>query len=195
MQTGVDVEGMTVRTRVVDKIDELQEALADDAAFERWYRATLPRVFGYVMARTGGDVELSEDLTQQTFIAAIDQRAHFDRRSDSATWLCGIARHKLADHFRRRGRDDRRRMRLEVHEIELAAGPDGSRLDLGEREQIEQALAALPVAQRAVLMFVALDDLSVAEAGRLMGKSPLAAQSLRPRARETFRRAYRGTDR
>lgn len=186
---------MTAQTRVAETVDELQEALADDAAFERWYRAALPRVFGYLMARTGGDVELSEELTQQTFIAAIDQRARFDHRSGSATWLCGIARHKLADHFRRRGRDDRRRMRMEVHEIELAAGPDASRLDLGEREQIEQALAALPVAQRAVLMFVALDDLSVAEAGRLMGKSPLAAQSLLHRARETFRRVYRGTDR
>jgi RNA polymerase sigma-70 factor (ECF subfamily) len=195
MESGVDVEGMTIRTRVADTVDELQEALADDAAFERWYRAALPRVFGYLMARTGGDVELSEELTQQTFVAAIDQRARFDRRSDSATWLCGIARHKLADSFRKRGRDDRRQVRMEVHEIELAAGPDASRLDLGEREQIEQALAALPAAQRAILTFVALDDLSVAEAGRLLGKSPLAAQSLLHRARETFRRTYRGTDR
>ena len=189
------MEGMTVRTRVADTVDELEEALADDAAFERWYRAALPRVFGYLMARTGGDVELCEDLTQQSFIAAIDQRARFDRRSDSVTWLCGIARHKLADHLRGRGRDDRRRMRMEVQEIELAAGPEASRLDLGEREQIAQALAALPVAQRAILTFVALDDLSVAEAGRLLGKSPLAAQSLLHRARATFRRAYRGTDR
>jgi RNA polymerase sigma-70 factor (ECF subfamily) len=175
MHPAVDGEGMTVRTQVADTIDELQEALADDAAFERWYRAALPRVFGYLMVRTGGDVELSEDLTQQTFIAAIDRRARFDGRSDSATWLCGIARHKLADHFRTRSRDDRRRIQMEVREIELAAGPDVARLDVGEREQIAQALALLPVAQRAVLMFVALDDLSVAEAGRLMGKSPLAA--------------------
>ena len=186
---------MTVRIQVADAVDELREALANDAAFERWYRAVLPRVFGYLMARTGGDVELSEELTQQTFMTAIDQRARFDGRSDSITWLCGIARHKLADHFRRRGRDDRRRMRMEVHEIELAAGPDAPRLDIGEREQIEQALSELPVAQRAILMFVALDDLAVAEAGRLIGKSPLAAQSLLHRARETFRRAYRETDR
>jgi RNA polymerase sigma-70 factor, ECF subfamily len=195
MDLGVDVEGMTVRTRVAGTVDELQEALADDAAFERWYRAALPRVFGYLMARTGGDVELSEELTQETFIAAIDQRARFDRRSDSATWLCGIARHKLADSFRKRGRDDRRRMRMEVHELDLAGGIDAPPLDIGEREQIEQALSSLPVAQRAVLMFVALDDLSVADAGRLIGKSPLAAQSLLYRARETFRRAYRAIDR
>jgi RNA polymerase sigma-70 factor (ECF subfamily) len=189
------MEGQLVQTRVADTVDELQEVLADDAAFERWYRATLPRVFGYLMARTGGDVELCEELTQQTFIAAIEQRARFDGRSDTATWLCGIARHKLADNLRRRGRDDRRRMRMEVRELELVAGPAASHLDLGEREQIEQALAALPVAQRAILTFVALDDLSVTEAGRLLGKSPLAAQSLLHRARETFRRAYRGTDR
>ena len=58
----------------------------------------------------------------------------------------------------------------EIHEIELAAGSDASRLDVGEREHIEQALAALPDGQRAMLAFVALDDLSVAEAGRLLGK-------------------------
>ncbi len=116
--------------------DELPDALADDAVFERWYRSMLPRVYGYLMARTGGDVHLSEELTQQTFIAAIDRRASFDRRSDSATWLCGIARHKLADHFRKRSRDDRRQMRMEIHEIELHATSETSQLDVGERELI-----------------------------------------------------------
>ncbi len=174
--------------------DELPDALADDAAFERWYRSVLPRVYGYLMTRTGGDVQLSEELTQQTFIAAIDRRASFDRRSDSATWLCGIARHKLADHFRKRSRDDRRQMRMEIREIEVQAS-ETSQLDVGERELIAVALAALPEMQRAVLIFVALDNLSVAEAGRLLGKSPLAAQSLLHRARESFRREYRGADR
>jgi RNA polymerase sigma-70 factor (ECF subfamily) len=195
MGAGAGAEGTTEPTQVAETVDELRQALADDAAFERWYRGALPRVFGYLVSRTGGDLELSEDLTQQAFIAAIDNRAGFDNRSDSTTWLCGIARHKLADHFRTRGRDDRRRMQMEVREIELAAGQDTARLDIGEREQIEQVLAGLPEAQRAVLVFVALDGLSVAEAGRLIGKSPLAAQSLLHRARESFRRAYRGSDR
>lgn len=176
-------------------VGELPDALADDAAFERWYRSMLPRVYGYLMARTGGDLHLSEELTQQTFVAAIDRRASFDRRSDSATWLCGIARHKLADHFRKRSRDDRRQMRLEIREIEVHGTGEVSRVDVGERELIGAALAALPEMQRAMLIFVALDNLSVAEAGRLLGKSPLAAQSLLHRAREGFRREYRGADR
>ena len=91
---------MTARTIASDGVDELQKALADDASFEAWYRRSLPRVYSYLVSRGCGDVAIAEDLTQQTFIAAIDQRARFDGRSDTVTWLCGIARHKLADHFR-----------------------------------------------------------------------------------------------
>src|SRR5512142_1765519 len=110
---------MTVRTGIEVGVDELQVALADDAAFEAWYRRSLPRVYSYLVSRSGGDVALAEDLTQQTFTAAIDQRSRYDGRSDTITWLCGIARHKLADHFRALERDERRQMRMEVRQIQL----------------------------------------------------------------------------
>jgi len=182
---------MTARTAIADGIAELELALASDGAFESWYRRTLPRVYSYLASRSGGDLALAEDLAQQTFIAAIDQRSRFDGRSDTITWLCGIARHKLADHFRGLARDDQRRMRMEVRQIQLEAGPP-ARLELEERTAIADALRALPVSQRAVLVFVALDDLPVAEAARLLGKSRGATESLLIRARESFRRAYDG---
>ncbi len=180
---------MTARATVSDSVDELQRALADDAGFESWYRRTLPRVYSYLVSRGGGDVALAEELTQQTFIAAIDQRSRYDGRSDTITWLCGIARHKLADHFRAIERDERRQMRMEVRQIEFSQGP---RADLGpeDRTVIAEILRSLPASQRAVLVFVALDDLPVAEAARLLGKSRGATESLLFRAREAFRRAY-----
>ena len=180
---------MTARTSVVDGIDELQRALADDAAFESWYRRTVPRVYSYLVSRSGGDVDLAEDLTQQTFVAAIDQRSRYDGRSDTITWLCGIARHKLADHFRAIERDERRQIRMEVRRIELDAGPRAE-LGLEDRSLITEVLRSLPASQRAVLVFVVLDDLPVAEAARLMGRSRGAAESLLFRARDSFRRAY-----
>ena len=183
---------MTARTSVVDGIDELQRALVDDAAFESWYRRTLPRVYSYLMSRSGGDVDLAEDLTQQTFVAAIDQRSRYDGRSDTVTWLCGIARHKLADHFRAIERDERRQMRMEVRRIELDEGP-GPELGLEDRSLITEVLRSLPTSQRAVLVFVVLDDLPVAEAARLLGRSRGATESLLFRARDSFRRAY-GTE-
>src|ERR1700686_1018856 len=113
---------MTERAAVADGVDELEVAFATDGAFESWYRRTVPRVYSYLLARCGNDPTLAEELTQQTFIAAIGRRSRYDGRSDTVTWLCGIARHKLADHFRVVEREERRRMRLEVREIRLAEG-------------------------------------------------------------------------
>jgi RNA polymerase sigma-70 factor, ECF subfamily len=182
---------MTARTGSVEGVTELQLALADDAAFEAWYRRTLPRVYSYLLSRCANDVSLAEELSQQTFVAAIDQRARFDGRADIVTWLCGIARHKLADHFRSLEREERRRMQLEVREIRMHDG-DTRRPGLDERAALNVALGSLPTAQRAVLVFVVLDGLPVAEAGRLIGRSHGATQSLLHRARESLRRAYEG---
>src|SRR4026209_1934883 len=85
---------------------------------EAWDRRTRPRVYAYLLSRCGHDVELAEELTQHTFVAAIEQRWRFDGRSDITTWLCGIARHKLADHYRLAEREQRRQIQLEVREID-----------------------------------------------------------------------------
>jgi RNA polymerase sigma-70 factor (ECF subfamily) len=146
-------------------------------------------VYSYILTRCGHDVALAEDLTQQAFVAAVEQRSRFDGRSDTVTWLCGIARNKVADHYRRIERDERRQMRLEVRELEMNRDA-AARPDLDDRTAIAEAMRSLPAPQRAVLAFVVLDDLPVAEVGRLIGKSPAAAQSLLHRARASFRRAY-----
>jgi RNA polymerase sigma-70 factor (ECF subfamily) len=183
---------MTARTAAAEGANELQIALAGDDAFESWYQRTLPRVYSYLVSRCGNDVALAEELTQQSFIAAVDQRSRYDGRSDTVTWVCGIARHKLADHFRTVERDERRRMRLEIRQIEVdrVAADDAPAFD--DRPAIADALRSLPANQRAVLAFVVLDDLPVAEVARLMGKSASATQSLLHRARASFRRAYAG---
>lgn len=185
---------MTTEAAVTNGIDELGRALADDAGFESWYRQTLPRVYSYLVSRSGGDTALAEDLTQQTFIAAIDQRSRYDGRSDTVTWLCGIARHKLADHFRGIEREERRQLRMEVRQIEVEQRPRAG-LDLEDRTMISEVLRSLPANQRAVLVFVVLDELSVSEAAHLMGRSRGATESLLFRARDSFRRAYTVEDR
>lgn len=181
---------MIERSVVAEGRDELQVALATDGGFNSWYRRTVPRVYSYLLSRCGNDPALAEELTQQTFIAAIDRRSRYDGRSDTVTWLCGIARHKLADHYRVIERQERRQKRLEVREIRMA-GAVAHAPGLDDRAAIEDAIHSLPVDQRAILVFVVLDDLPVAEAARLMGRSALAAQSLLHRARDGFKRAYR----
>ena len=180
---------MTGRTAAVTQVDELRMALADDGAFESWYRRTVPRVYAYLLSRCGGDAAIAEDLTQQTFIAAIDRRWQFDGRSDVVTWLCGIARHKLADHFRTVEREEQRQLRMQVRQIEVDdTRESGDAVE--DRSLIADVMRSLPASQRAVLVFVVLDDLPVREAARLLGRSRSATESLLFRARESFRRAY-----
>ena len=81
---------------------------------------------------------------------------------------------------------------MEVRQIELE-GATSTELGLEDRTVIAEILRSLPAAQRAVMVFVVLDDLPVAEAARLLGKSRSATESLLFRARESFRRAY-GTE-
>jgi RNA polymerase sigma-70 factor (ECF subfamily) len=169
--------------------DDIRVALADQEAFRRWYERHVSAVYGYLASRCLGDEDLVQELTQQTFVAAIQARRSFDGRSEVTTWLCGIARHKLADHFRRQEREERRRFRATVNN--LHATSDGrSWRESEERILIAEAMQQLPANQRAVLTFVAIDDLPVAEAARLLGKSFGATQSLLARAREGFRRVY-----
>ena len=57
----------------------------------------------YALARTG-DRATAEDLVQDTLVTAITKIADFEGRSSLRTWLVGILRHKILDHFRWRER-------------------------------------------------------------------------------------------
>lgn len=45
--------------------------LADPATFAAFYEDALPRVYGFFVARCGGDRGAAEELTQETFLAAV----------------------------------------------------------------------------------------------------------------------------
>lgn len=172
-------------------VDELRTAFADEAAFRAWYERVLPRVYSFVASRCGGAGALAEEVTQQTFVEAVRSRRSFDGRSDVVTWLCAIARHKLADHYRRLEREERRRMRIAVSEIR-PRGQDDPLQATDERDAIERAVAGLPAAQRAALVFRHLDGLSVSEIAAILDRSPSAVESLLARARANFRYRYEG---
>ena len=50
--------------------------------------------------------ESAEDLVQETLLAAVEAFSTFEDRSSVRTWLIGILRHKIADHFRARYRHE-----------------------------------------------------------------------------------------
>lgn len=61
-------------------------------------------LFRYAMLRLR-DRSASEDLVQETFLAALKDRGSFSGGSSEATWLVGILKHKIADHYRHQARE------------------------------------------------------------------------------------------
>ena len=158
---------------------------ADDRAFSAWYEVALPRVYGFVHGRTGGDPALSEDITAEAFLEAIRARASFDSRSDPITWVYAIARNRLIDHYRSRARDQARHLRLIASEIDAAEQAAWDQSD--ERDIVLSSLAMLSPIERTALILRYLDGYSVRETARLIGRTEAAAESLLVRARARVR--------
>jgi RNA polymerase sigma-70 factor (ECF subfamily) len=179
-------------TAITGDRSELGAIFADDLAFRAWYDRGLPTVYGYLFHRCGRNPELAEELTQQAFVEAVRSYGRFRGQADATTWVIGIARHKLVDHFRRVERDARRLAALSARE--LGAGRAESAPPTMP-DDIDDALALLPALQRAVLVLHYMDQLSVREVARSLGKTEAATASLLARGRDGFRQAYSEADR
>jgi RNA polymerase sigma-70 factor, ECF subfamily len=152
------------------------------------YDEALPHVYGYLLARCG-DVSLAEDLTAETFLAAVAAARRPAAPAPSVPWLIGVARHKLADHWRRLEREERGLRLL-----------DGTATEDPWEETVDAIRARTVLAQlgphhRAALTLRYLDGLPVPEVAGCLGRTVHATEALLVRARAAFRRSYRGEGR
>jgi RNA polymerase sigma-70 factor, ECF subfamily len=76
-------------------------ARRDPEAFARLYDRYVQSVYRYLRGRVGSAPE-AEELTAQTFLAALESLPRYDHRGYFSAWLFSIARRKAADFFRRR---------------------------------------------------------------------------------------------
>jgi RNA polymerase sigma-70 factor (ECF subfamily) len=157
------------------------------------YDEALPAVYGYLLSRCG-NAALAEDLTAETFLAAVTA-VKKGAVIPNAPWLLGTARHKLVDHWRAMAREQ-----SHLHAVAVLAGtgapgededPWDERLDALRAQQVLQSLAPQ---HRAVLVLRYLDDLSVPRVAEELGRTRHATEALIVRARAAFRRAYADPD-
>jgi len=149
------------------------------------YRSALPRVYGYLLPRCGS-VALAEDLTSETFLAAVSASRQGNLAEINVAWLVGVARHKLVDHWRRLEREQRSLAAAEPTEPDVEDPWD----DWLDTEAAYAVLAELPVPQRAALTLRYLDGLPVADVAGHLGRSVHATETLLVRSRAALRRQY-----
>ena len=113
----------------------------------------------------------AEDLVQETLIAIHAKRTTWDRNQAFSGWAYAIARHKLIDHLRRRGRRP-------THPLEEASElfADHTVEDGATSADLSRCLSVLPARQRRLIEDVRLRGLTVAEAAANHGYSVTAAK-------------------
>ncbi len=135
--------------------------------------------------RLVGDMELAEDLTQDTFVKAYGALGRLNLRPEAApqrrAWLYRIAHNTATDHLRRRSR--LRWLRLDEARRQ---GEEDPIEDIVRREPALQALNALPSEQRDILILFGYVGLAAAEVAAVMGITPETARKRRQRARDAF---------
>ncbi|MGH9207428.1 MAG: RNA polymerase sigma factor, partial [Acidimicrobiales bacterium] len=136
------------------------------SAFLAFYDQALPQVYGYLSARCGR-AALAEDLTAETFLAAVDAVRREDPPPVSLPWIIGVARHKLVDHWRRQTREERK-LSLLAAGATFSSDPWDAHLD---GVVARQTLDVLASQHRAALTLRYLDDLPVSEVAALLGRT------------------------
>jgi RNA polymerase sigma-70 factor (TIGR02943 family) len=74
--------------------------MTDAAEFSSWVNLYLKDMVKWAMTKVS-DKELAKDLVQETFATAFEQKDRFERKSSPKTWLLGILKNKIFDHYRK----------------------------------------------------------------------------------------------
>lgn len=137
------------------------------------YRAALvliaDRLRAYYRARMGGLPDDVEDMVQETLLAIHLKRGTHDPALPVSNWLHAVARYRLTDLYRRRGRRGPPPEPLEDADAAVVPGGADSAEAAMARRDLGRLLDLLPEAQRTAIDLVKVDGLSTEEAATRMG--------------------------
>ncbi len=153
----------------------VQAARADLRAFNGLYERHVTSVYRYLLVRVG-NVADAEDLTSQTFLVAMENLDKYRGERPFLAWLFGIARHKVADKYRRQ------KPELMLETAADLADPQEDPDDLvSQKLQIEavaQKLQTLSPDRAEVISLRLFGGLDIPEIARLMHKQEPAVRML-----------------
>lgn len=147
----------------------------DEAAFVAFYRRWQGSIYRFSL-RLSNSISIAEDVTQEVFLALMGGASGFDPSLGLfSSYIYGIAR----NHILRRMTRERIFERIvddaedERQGLQNAWGPSSDPLgDLTRKEMIDslhRALATLPLRYREVVVLYELQELSYADAARVIG--------------------------
>lgn len=134
-----------------------------------------------------GNLSLSEDLAQETFVEAWKQLPRLEEPAKLKAWLCGILRFKLSHHHRRESRQPLARAGDLDEAVQLASDlPDAEDTTMKAEEQalLWQTLEKVPESYREVLILYYREHRSLASVADELDLTEAAAKQRLSRGRK-----------
>lgn len=164
-----------------------QEAVATLFA---WIRPAIVRYCRSRIGRSGSAFSSADDVAQEICMAVLGALSRYGDEPESfLPFVYGIAAHKVADHYRRAGRD-RSDPAADVPDgIDTGASPEQQIMAADLRDRLDQLLATLPPRQREILVLRLVVGLSAQETATAVGLTPTAVRVTQHRALAKLRNA------
>lgn len=164
--------------------DVAAAAAGDRRAFERVYRTHVDRVYT-LCARMLGDAGSAEEVTQDVFVRVWEKLPQFRAESQFGTWLHRVAVNVVLTHRKTLAIGNARTV---SDESALDVAPTRP-VTVGERVDLEDAIARLPIGARRVFLLHDVEGYTHEEIGKQMGITPGGSKAQLHRARMLLRAA------
>lgn len=161
----------------------------DPQAVKVWYDQYYDRVLAYIASRVK-TVKDAEELTQETFMNCLRHLPLFRGNSTVWTWMCSIAKHEIADYFRKKYAK-KTIQTLPLGDRVLATDPKDAHHVAAE---VKQVLKKMSGYSAELLKAKYIDKKKVKQIAEEFGKSAKAIESELFRAREEFRVLWAALD-
>ncbi|ABV94162.1 RNA polymerase [Dinoroseobacter shibae DFL 12 = DSM 16493] len=149
----------------MDDIDLVaQIGMGDKRAMHALYLRYNDAIYAFSLSRAGNP-ELASDCVHDTMLDVWRTAAKFQGRSSVKTWLFSIARNKLVDALRKRGKHA---YVEDVPEVEdTAPNPEAAAIAAAERARLHHCLEGLSGPQRAAVRLAFLEELTYPEVAEI----------------------------
>ena len=171
-----------------DEILLVRQAISDAHAFTELYQRNVTRVYRYHMAHTG-NVKDAEDLTSQTFLAALESLRSFRGGGSFSAWILGIATKKRLMFFRKQRNGSMHEVPLDaaLHYPNPGLHTEKAATQRLQLESVSRALKQIPSDRAEAIILSYFGDLSNLETSRIMNKSEAAIKMLISRGLQDLR--------
>lgn len=143
----------------------LQGLSGDQGAHRAFLAAVSGNLRAFYRSRMRSAPEDAEDLLQETLVAIHTRRDTYDPAFPVTAWVYAIARYRMIDHWRRRGRRGEHVPVEDAHELFTAAEDEA----VDARRDVARLLAMLPQKQQDSIRLVKLEGMSVIDAAAQTG--------------------------